>query len=300
MRLIFFDLAGEKRRNFYPLSLSRPIWELRCGMSSLGEKLIAKTSASDVACFVPDYMAESFRAKTDRKVNDPATLAGDDLLLIDGRVKAASFNVEPKGPSEVGLSEDGQCLYARICKEDLAKLKADSIESLLAEAQQSLATVKSDLPTWDYTWELVLANPEQITEDFQALGQNGIEGTIEEIGLRATRIRTLRNTLVSVPNSRLAIDANIISFEKENQYCVLCSEAKRMRPDSPEENSVPGGREDWKATCLGISTSRVCAEIRLESSISSLRVPFSYGPTPKTYQLLLFDWASETPPSPNI
>ena len=180
MRLIFFDLAGEKRRNFYPLSLSRPIWELRCGMSSLGEKLIAKTSATDVACFVPDYMADSFRAKTDRKVNDPATLAGDDLLLIDGRVKAASFNVDPKGPSEIALDQDGQCLYARICKDDLAKLKADSIESLLAAAGQSLPTVKCDLPTWNYTWELVLANPAQITEDFQALGQSGIEGTIEE------------------------------------------------------------------------------------------------------------------------
>ena len=80
-----------------------------------------------------------------------AAANGDDLLLIDGRVKAATLNIEPKGPSEVGLAEDGQCLYARIAKDDLAKLKADSIESLLAEAQQCLPTVKSDLPTWDYT-----------------------------------------------------------------------------------------------------------------------------------------------------
>jgi MscS family membrane protein len=40
--------------------------------------------------------------------------------------------------------------------------------------------------------------------DYGKFGE--IEGTIEEIGLRATRIRTLRNTLVSVPNSRLAMD----------------------------------------------------------------------------------------------
>ncbi len=180
MRLILFDLPGQQRRNFYPLSLSRPIWELRCGMSSLGEKLIAKTAATDVACFVPDYMAQAHRSKTDQKVNDPASLAGDDLLLLDGRVKAASLSLEPKGPSEIGLTEDGQCLYARISKDDLAKLKADSIEALLTAAQQNLPCVKSNLPTWDYTWELVLANPEQITEDFQALGRSGIEGTVEE------------------------------------------------------------------------------------------------------------------------
>ena len=89
MRLILFDLAGEKRVNFYPLALSRPIWELRCGMSSLGEKLVSKVGAKDVACFVPDYMADSYRAKTTHKVNDPGTLAGDDLLLVNGRVKAA-------------------------------------------------------------------------------------------------------------------------------------------------------------------------------------------------------------------
>ena len=180
MKLILFDLAGDKRGNFNPLALSRPIWELRCGMSSLGEKLVAKIGPSDVACFVPDYMADSYRAKTDRKVNDASTLAGDDLLLVNGRVKASGLTVTGKGASEVGLAEDGECLYARISRDDLAKLKADSIESLLGDAQTKLATVKCDLPTWDYTWDLVLANPEQITEDFAALGRSGIEGTVEE------------------------------------------------------------------------------------------------------------------------
>ena len=43
MRLILFDLPDDQRINFYPLALSRPIFELRCGMTSLGEKLVAKT-----------------------------------------------------------------------------------------------------------------------------------------------------------------------------------------------------------------------------------------------------------------
>ena len=61
MRLILLDRLTEKRRHFYPLALSRPIWELRCGMTSLAEKLVAKTRPSDVACFVPPYMAERLR-----------------------------------------------------------------------------------------------------------------------------------------------------------------------------------------------------------------------------------------------
>ena len=42
MRLVLFDCPAGRRWCFYPLALSRPIWELRCGMTSLGEKLVAK------------------------------------------------------------------------------------------------------------------------------------------------------------------------------------------------------------------------------------------------------------------
>lgn len=180
MRLILVDIDPQIRSNFYPLSYSRPIWELRCGMSSLEAKLTAKCGATDVAGFVPDYMADSYRAKTDMAVNDAAKLAGDDLLIVDPRVKADSFNVDPTGPSEVGLDAEGNVLYARIASGDLAKLPAGGIAELLAAAKEGLASREVSLPLWNYTWDLVLANPDQITADFKAAGKSGIEGTIEE------------------------------------------------------------------------------------------------------------------------
>jgi len=182
MRLILFDVLGEKRGNFHPLALSRPIWELRCGISSLAEKLIAKVGATDLAYFVPAYMAEVYRAKAERKapVNDSTTLEGQDLLLLNGRLKAAELSISPTGASEVGLAADGEYLYVRIAKNDLGKLKKDSIESLLSSAKEKLPTVTCNLPTWNYTWELVLESPHQITRDFAALGRSGIEGTVEQ------------------------------------------------------------------------------------------------------------------------
>ena len=42
MRLVLFDCPTPLRTNFYPMVLSRPIFELRCGMTSLGDKLIAR------------------------------------------------------------------------------------------------------------------------------------------------------------------------------------------------------------------------------------------------------------------
>jgi len=180
MRLVLFDRAIPRRINFYPLALSRPIWELRCGITSLGEKLVAHFRPADVACFVPNYMAEVCRARSGGRVNDPAALAGDDLLLVDARVKAEGCPIAAAGPSLVALDADGEVLAARIGRADLPKLKTDSLESLLASAKAVLPAAKDSVPVWNYTWDLVLANPEQITRDFKALGRSGIEGTIEE------------------------------------------------------------------------------------------------------------------------
>ncbi|MDY7009190.1 MAG: putative sugar nucleotidyl transferase [Planctomycetota bacterium] len=182
MRLILFEGPSARRANFHPLSLSRPIWELRCGINTLIEKLIAKIGADDVACFVEPYMADSYRAGTEMKVNDPITLTGDDLFIVNGRVKAAGFDVSPTGPSEVGVAEDGEVLYARIAAGDLGKVKTGGIDELLESAAASLPTVTPELQTWNYIWDLVLSNPEQLTEDFNSAGRSGIEGTVEQPG----------------------------------------------------------------------------------------------------------------------
>jgi UDP-N-acetylglucosamine diphosphorylase / glucose-1-phosphate thymidylyltransferase / UDP-N-acetylgalactosamine diphosphorylase / glucosamine-1-phosphate N-acetyltransferase / galactosamine-1-phosphate N-acetyltransferase len=180
MRLILFDCPTPKRINFYPLALSRPIFELRCGMTSLGEKLVAKLAASDVACFVPPYMAEVYRAKTSRPVNDAATLKGEDLLLVNARVKAAELAVAPAGPSQVAVDPDGEVLYARVAKGDLGKLNGSSIDALLDSAKAVLPAAAELPAAWNYTWDLVLANPAQLVLDFVAAGRSGIEGKVEE------------------------------------------------------------------------------------------------------------------------
>ena len=181
MRLILFDGPPEKRANFRPLSFSRPVWELRCGMSTLGERLIAKVRPSEVACFVEPYMAAAYKTKTDRKVKDLTALRGSDLLLVSGRVKADSLGAAATGPSEVAVDEDGNVLYARVAKGDLAKLPTDSLEGLLDAAKKAFAQVAAP-ETWNYTWDLILANSEQLRRDFAAAGHCGIEGTVEQLG----------------------------------------------------------------------------------------------------------------------
>ena len=189
MRLILLDSPNPDsigRGNFYPMALSHPLWELRCGFTSLGQKLIDKVGANDVAYFVADYMADSYRAKAESAgspVNDPSILDGDDLLVVDPRVKAESFDIAAnpdKIGSEVGLDEQENLLYARIAKDDLVEFSKDNINTFITEAKAKLPNVKSKLSTWQYIWDLILNNAEQITLDFAAAGQYGIEGTLEQ------------------------------------------------------------------------------------------------------------------------
>ncbi len=180
MRLILFDLLDEQRYHFYPLALSRPVWELRCGITTLREKLIAAAGASDVACFVPPYMEAHYRNQVDLPVNDASQLAGGDLLLVHPRLKAEALGEFAKGPSRVVADADGRTVAVRIEQADLAKLDVGSIEALLDSACAQLPKGDAAPPTWNYTWDLVLENPEQITRDYKALGRSGVEGTIEE------------------------------------------------------------------------------------------------------------------------
>lgn len=188
MRLILLDISAEARSNFYPLALSRPLWELRCGMSSLGAKLVAKVGAREVAGFLPPYLADAYREQSAWPVNDVSRLVGDDLLLVDARVKADALDVPPSGPSQIGFGADGQCRYVRIAKQDLARLDTSSCETLLASARAALPAVTAEFATWKYTWDLVLANPEVLAKDFAAAGRQGLEGTLEEpVAIRGSR-----------------------------------------------------------------------------------------------------------------
>jgi UDP-N-acetylglucosamine diphosphorylase/glucosamine-1-phosphate N-acetyltransferase len=180
MRLIIIDRSVEGRRNFWPLVLGRPLWELRCGITSLGEKLQAKVGATDVAYFLPEYMAEVYRAGTDRPVNDLSALKGDDILILDARVKADSLEIAGDGRSEVRADEQGQVLYARIRSEDAQRLQGKDLEAILASAKASLPSVPGGLSMWEYVWDLILANAGQITADFAAAGRHGIAGAVEQ------------------------------------------------------------------------------------------------------------------------
>lgn len=180
MRLILVDNSDERRRRFFPLALNRPVWELRCGMTSLREKLAAKIKADGIAYFVPEYMAEAYKTRVKEPVNDVSVLVGEDVILMDPLIKAEQFDIAVKGKSEVGTDETGRLLYARISAGELEQFAGDDIGGFMARAKAGLPNVPCRFDTWEYIWDLVLANPEQITADFATASRHGLKGKVEQ------------------------------------------------------------------------------------------------------------------------
>lgn len=180
MRLIILDLPGQQRVNFYPLALSRPIWELRFGMTTLADKLVAASGASEAACFVPPYMADAYREQTTNPVNDTDSLQGDDLLLVDARVKAENIESFSSGPTRAVFDADGSLQLAYVSQQDIHRLIGDSIDGLIASLKELSDPNQQPVSTWNYTWELVLENGPEITRDFARRGQHGVSGKAEE------------------------------------------------------------------------------------------------------------------------
>jgi UDP-N-acetylglucosamine diphosphorylase/glucosamine-1-phosphate N-acetyltransferase len=90
-------------------------------------------------------------------------------------------------------------LYVRIAKADLGKLKNDSLDALLESAKTLLPAARELPAVWKYIWELVLANPAQLTIDFVAAGRTGIEGTIEQ----PNAIRGSKNDIYIAPGAMI-------------------------------------------------------------------------------------------------
>ena len=238
MRLVLCDLDLPSRRNFYPLALSRPIWELRCGITSLREKLIKRAGASDVAYFCPQHMAAAYRARTEYRVNDTAALKGDDLLLVNGRLKPEAIDqIDRSGPSRGIYAADGEPLALWLRAADVSRVDTGSIESLLESAQKNLTKSSGDLPAWKYTWDIVLASPHQIIDDFKALGRSGIEGDVEQ----PNAIRGSKNDVYIAKGAKIH---PMVVIDAENGPVYL-DEDVQVHPFTRIEGPCFVGKKSW-------------------------------------------------------
>lgn len=177
----------DRAQNLLPLVYLRPIFELRCGISSLREKIERAYPGLRVHLVCREYLVNTVREKVKAaSINDPRTLGEEDCLFINGRLLARndlSKNIPLEGPEEVGLRE-GVLVYAR--------LKSGTIKQVLKDAGEGLTKVNVDILKGkartrevevnfiSYPWDLVKYNAEAIKDDYQALSGGKVKGFLDE------------------------------------------------------------------------------------------------------------------------
>jgi UDP-N-acetylglucosamine diphosphorylase / glucose-1-phosphate thymidylyltransferase / UDP-N-acetylgalactosamine diphosphorylase / glucosamine-1-phosphate N-acetyltransferase / galactosamine-1-phosphate N-acetyltransferase len=152
-----------------PLTLSRPAFDLLCGLSSLGDKQRRVFGATSVGALVRPHLAELVRQRHPHMaVNDADWLRGGSVGFVNARWLP---------PSEVVIGDE-PCVGLVGEEVAYAVLGADQVcAGTWDELEEDLNAWKSALPRRTaggylvrHLWELVHLNGEQIARDFASHG----------------------------------------------------------------------------------------------------------------------------------
>jgi len=177
MRLIIFE--DDRYTRFYPIAYLRPVFGLRCGATTLAEKIVRQCPGADVAWFVRDELKDVCAEEADAPINDAAQLQGDDLFVVNGRLLAPAGTLKLES-DEVRVNCGETLIRARVSKDRAAAWNCGSIEDLVAKCNAELPQVEEEFELMDYPWDLIHHNPDAIVDDFEIAGRSGVEGRMSD------------------------------------------------------------------------------------------------------------------------
>jgi len=176
MQLVVFE--DEKYEQLHPLSLTKAVFELKCGMTSLIEKIRRMYPAHEICYFVRDYIVPTFKKRfPSDPVNDIRSLLATDILIINGR---CLFIDTPSDllPEEGWVGENNHIAFAKIRRETLSEFHGDNLEALLDFIKSKTKQVHLDYKIISYPWDLIHYNSAAILDDFKNMKKAGIEGLL--------------------------------------------------------------------------------------------------------------------------
>jgi UDP-N-acetylglucosamine diphosphorylase/glucosamine-1-phosphate N-acetyltransferase len=170
MRVCLFEDRGVL--DFEPLSLTRPVFELLCGLTSLGAKQSRFFPPGPRGVLIRPYLADLYRLHTTAlPVNDPAWLRAGPTILVNGRWLPPSIPLplaELSSPCVAHI--DDEVAYAIVEPEHLADCSPNTLEDCLATWKATLPQRPAGGRMVRFLWELVQHNAEQIRADWQTAG----------------------------------------------------------------------------------------------------------------------------------
>lgn len=161
---------------FLPLAWCRPVYDLRCGIHTLRQKVAAAYGRSIDRLYVRSFLAGVLHERTGLPVN--ALPNAGNVLLVGSRVVADSTLprcLPLDGPEALYLDDDGHVVAARLTTQRLRTLDVHRLEEALDPVAAPLRDVDRhhfDGTLLAWMWDLVHQNASQLVADAEgyALG----------------------------------------------------------------------------------------------------------------------------------
>lgn len=162
-QLCIIENAAER---FLPLTYFRPVYDLRCGIMTLRQKILHAYGPVPHRLFCRDYLAGVVRASAlDRAVNEwPASAS----LLINGRVLAQpdmALKIPLDLDSDVVFINDHDVVAIRASAQLVQRLEHIKPGESPLELFDDLPHVSVDIETVRYPWDLLTQNGHQLEQD---------------------------------------------------------------------------------------------------------------------------------------
>jgi UDP-N-acetylglucosamine diphosphorylase/glucosamine-1-phosphate N-acetyltransferase len=165
-------------RDLYPLTLTRPVFDLRCGILTLAGK--AERVLGGIAGYhVRDYLAPV----VDGAVTSYGRLleGGDLALLVNGRALMTPDLAEAVHRGRRGAYMSGGTVVAAVVgKEDAAALDGAVGSALDGKVFDGLPAREVDADLVRYPWDIIKMNGEEIESDVRLLGLAGIATNVPD------------------------------------------------------------------------------------------------------------------------
>ncbi len=165
----------EKAANFLPLTYTRPVFDLRCGMRTLFEKIGLVYNGCNVR-----HVCRPYLIRTADSQNQPSLIGNSrDLLRSYAQILFINGRLLAKRDLDLEITPDGEdALY--VCGEDLvaARLSGSRLtvglkwlaeqdtESVMATIAREVRVERVDVQLAAYPWDLIHQNGQEIVADF--------------------------------------------------------------------------------------------------------------------------------------
>lgn len=167
MKLCIYE--DDMYKNFLPLSWTRPVYFLRCGIRSLSDKIEDSFPDLKPAYLCRDYLKDTVIEETDAPVNE---FDDDNYLFINGRAvfgKEIALQI-PQDRENVIFCSDDREIGAILTPENVKVVKKNAGSSLdFRKLLPDLSVEPIEAEYVEYPWDLLNKNGQEIKRDFEEL-----------------------------------------------------------------------------------------------------------------------------------